>query len=133
MAPPRQTARSQGLQAFPNPMSARSCTGSFKSCAPGGKGIHAMNDDFLHQIRKDPPPHYLARLKARLVLQDEKSPNPLRRTWLRNAFLLTLLGASGLAAALILTNIYHQASTSPASPAQALQVPETTTLAPVAS
>jgi hypothetical protein len=28
-----------------------------------------MNDNFLHQIRKDPPPEFLARLKSRLDLQ----------------------------------------------------------------
>jgi phosphate transport system substrate-binding protein len=72
-----------------------------------------MNDDFLHRIRTDPPPHFLARLKSRLDLQHEKSIGPSRRQWLRNAFLLTLLGASGLAAALILTNIYRQENTSP--------------------
>jgi phosphate transport system substrate-binding protein len=84
-----------------------------------------MNDEFLHRIRIDPPPRFIAGLKARLDLQDEKSLKPLRRKWLRNAFLLTLLGASGLAAALILTNIYRQESSDPLPPAaQVLQAPE---------
>jgi phosphate transport system substrate-binding protein len=85
-----------------------------------------MKDEFLHRIRKDPPPQFLARLKARLDLEDKKSLKPSRRAWFRNAFLMTLLGASGLAAALILTNIYRQENTSPAPPAQVLQVPEPT-------
>jgi phosphate transport system substrate-binding protein len=105
-------------------MSAHSCTASFEPCGPGGKGIHVMNDDFLHRIRTDPPPRFIARLKARLDLQDEKSLKPVRQTWLRNAFLLTLLVASGLAAALIVTKLYRQESASPTpSAAQAFQAP----------
>jgi phosphate transport system substrate-binding protein len=83
-----------------------------------------MNDEFLHRIRTDPPPRFIARLKARLDLKDEKSLKPVRQTWLRNAFLLTLLGASGLAAALIVTMLYRQESARPTPPAaQALQAP----------
>jgi phosphate transport system substrate-binding protein len=93
-----------------------------------------MNDDFLHRIRIDPPPRFIARLKARLDLKDKESLKPLRRTWLRNAILLTLVGASGLAAALIVTKIYRQESTSPTpSAAQVFQAPEPgNTLAPLA-
>lgn len=83
-----------------------------------------MNDDFLHRIRIDPPPRFVATLKARLDRLHQKSPRSAERMRLRNAFLLTLLGASGLAAALIVTKIYRQENTSPA-PArdQALQSP----------
>ena len=83
-----------------------------------------MNDDFLHRLRIEPPPRFIASLKARLDRQDERSPKPFHRTWLRNAFLLTLLGASGLAAALILTKIYRQESAGSTPPvAQVLQAP----------
>src|SRR5271167_3772009 len=123
MEPSRRTARSQSSRDCPNRMSARSCTGWFKPCGRGGKG-DIMNDDFLHQIRIDPPQRFIARLKARLDLQDEKTLKPVRRAWLRNAFLLTLLGASGLAAALIVARIFRQESPSPTPPAaQVLQAP----------
>ena len=82
-----------------------------------------MNDDFLHRIRIDPPPRFVATLKARLD-RLEKSPRSPERMRLRNAILLTLLGASGLAAALIVTKIYRQENTSPApAMAQVLQSP----------
>jgi ABC-type phosphate transport system substrate-binding protein len=83
-----------------------------------------MSDDFLHRIRIDPPERFIATLKARLDRQQEKSQASPQRTWFRNAFLLTLLGASGLAAALILARIYHQESASSTPPvAQVLQAP----------
>ncbi len=84
-----------------------------------------MNDDFLHRIRIDPPPRFIATLKAKLDRQQERLPRSPERQWLRNAFLLTLLGASGLAAALIVTKLYRQESTSPTAPpvAQAIQAP----------
>ena len=33
-----------------------------------------MNDDFLHRLRKEPPPTFAARLKAKLELQNPKRP-----------------------------------------------------------
>ena len=32
-----------------------------------------MNDDFLHRIRAEPPPHFIASLKARLNQLDKES------------------------------------------------------------
>lgn len=56
-----------------------------------------MNDEFLHRIRKTPPPEFLSRLKARLDRQPT-TPAP-RRRWSFTRGLITglLLGATAFA------------------------------------
>jgi phosphate transport system substrate-binding protein len=57
-----------------------------------------MNDEFLHRIRKAPPPEFLAALKARL---DRQSPAPApRRRWAFTRGLITGLLLGGAAFAL---------------------------------
>lgn len=57
-----------------------------------------MNDEFLHRIRKTPPPEFLAELKARL---DRQSPAPAtRRRWSFTRGLITGLLLGGAAFAL---------------------------------
>jgi phosphate transport system substrate-binding protein len=57
-----------------------------------------MNDEFLHRIRKTPPPEFLAGLKARL---DRQSPPPVpRRRWSFTRGLITGLLLGGVAFAL---------------------------------
>lgn len=59
-----------------------------------------MNDDFLHRIRVDPPPSFLAALKAKL---DEQgiAPPATRRVSLRALAIVLFLGGTGLAIALM--------------------------------
>jgi len=59
-----------------------------------------MNDDFLHQIRVDPPAAFLAELKAKL---DGKAvaPQAIGRFSLRTLAILILLGGTGAAMALM--------------------------------
>lgn len=56
-----------------------------------------MNDDFLHRLRKDPPPEFTARLREQLRLQP--APSPRRRTpsLLRNFVTVLLLGGAAFA------------------------------------
>ncbi len=58
-----------------------------------------MNDDFLHQIRVDPPAGFLAELKAKLDLKG--SAPAARRVSLRTLALLMFLGGTGAAMALM--------------------------------
>jgi phosphate transport system substrate-binding protein len=61
-----------------------------------------MNDDFLHKIRVEPPARFIAALKARLDRQnDPRTPN---RRWLRNSIAAAVIGAAGLAAAVMVVN-----------------------------
>lgn len=56
-----------------------------------------MNDDFLHRIRKAPPPEFLARLKERLDRQPVPPP-PLRRwSFVRGLLIGSLLGSAAFA------------------------------------
>lgn len=57
-----------------------------------------MNDDFLHQLRKDPPPAFAARLKSQL--QRQESGSERRLSTVRGVLLGLFLGASVVAATL---------------------------------
>src|SRR6185437_11778831 len=56
-----------------------------------------MNDDFLHRLRKDPPPGFAARLRAQLRLQLTPSPRPRAPSLLRNLVTVLLLGGTAFA------------------------------------
>lgn len=61
-----------------------------------------MNDEFLYRLRKDPPPEFAARLKARLDLQ----PRPwfaTRSSLLRSVIVALLVGGSVLAVTWLMT------------------------------
>lgn len=59
-----------------------------------------MNDEFLYRLRKDPPPRFAARLKARLDLRASPSL-PASRSFLNRALVAAfLIGGSALAIAL---------------------------------
>ncbi len=56
-----------------------------------------MNDDFLHRIRKAPPPEFLAKLKHRLDRQPVPPPPPPRWSFLRGLVVGSLLGGTAFA------------------------------------
>ncbi|MBS0420130.1 MAG: substrate-binding domain-containing protein [Proteobacteria bacterium] len=80
-----------------------------------------MNDDFLHRIRVEPPPDFLARLKSRLDLQPPP-PKPASRLG-RFRMLATLLLVSGSVFAITLMILNRGEPDSPmtAEPEHALQ------------
>jgi phosphate transport system substrate-binding protein len=86
-----------------------------------------MNDKFLHNIRKDPPQEFLARLKSRLDLQPPPTtPSPKGSTF-RKVLLGLLLTGSAFAITLMLLNRGEPvapATVSKSEPAQA-KAPET--------
>lgn len=62
-----------------------------------------MNDDFLHQLRVDPPASFLAELKAKLDGQ-AIAPRAIRRVSLRTLAILVFLGGTGVAMALMVSS-----------------------------
>jgi ABC-type phosphate transport system substrate-binding protein len=82
-----------------------------------------MNDDFLHRIRVDPPPRFIATLKARLVrLEQGMQPRPV---WRRGFFLGSLIAATALASGLFLARRMYDVSSSavPSSPSPSVSSP----------
>jgi phosphate transport system substrate-binding protein len=69
-----------------------------------------MNDEFLHRIRIEPPPRFVAALKARLDRQPDVHQK--WRTWIRNLAMSALVGGTGLAAAVIVMTALRHATTS---------------------
>jgi len=63
-----------------------------------------MNDDFLHRIRTEPPPDFLARLKARLDLQPPPAPAAPVGSTLKKVLLGLLLSGCVFAVTLMLLN-----------------------------
>jgi phosphate transport system substrate-binding protein len=59
-----------------------------------------MNDDFLHRLRTEPSPKFLAALKASLDRQAIRQ-NKARRTVFRTAILAALIGGSAVAVAFV--------------------------------
>src|SRR5438477_12856539 len=70
-------------------MSEPSCIASYRRCEADGERSAAMNDEFLHRIRVEPPAEFLARLKSRLDLQPP--PTPARQHSTLGRILLGLL------------------------------------------
>jgi phosphate transport system substrate-binding protein len=68
-----------------------------------------MNDDFLQKIRIEPPPRFIAALKARLDRQS--GLRRTNRTWFRHSLMAAVIGASGLAAAVMVVNSIHAPTT----------------------
>jgi predicted nucleic acid-binding protein len=58
-----------------------------------------MNDDFLHALRRDPPPEFARELKRRLRRQPERSP---RSSFVRTLIAMFLIGGVAMAAAVLL-------------------------------
>src|SRR3569833_225683 len=84
-------------------MSEPSCIASCRRCEVDGDWSAAMNDNFLHDIRKDPPPEFLARLKSRLDLQPLTHAAPAGSTF-RRVLLGLLLTGSVFAITLMVLN-----------------------------
>jgi phosphate transport system substrate-binding protein len=65
-----------------------------------------MNDDFLHRIRAEPPPHFIASLKARLNRLEKESltRRPVRR---RGFFLGSMIAGAALATGLFVTRTMY--------------------------
>lgn len=61
-----------------------------------------MNDEFLQKIRIEPPPRFIAALKARLDRQSDLRRT--QRTWFRHSLMAAVIGASGLAVAVMVVN-----------------------------
>ena len=61
-----------------------------------------MNDEFLHALRRDPPPELVRELKRRL--QSIPARQSLRLSWVRAIFALLAIGGVPIAAALLLAN-----------------------------
>jgi ABC-type phosphate transport system substrate-binding protein len=61
-----------------------------------------MNDEFLHQIRIEPPRRFIAALKARL---DRTDLRRTKRMWFRHSFIAAAIGISGLAVAIMVVNL----------------------------
>jgi ABC-type phosphate transport system substrate-binding protein len=82
-----------------------------------------MNDDFLHRIRVDPPPRFIASLKARLAqVEHGMQPRPM---WRRGLFLGSLIAATALASGLFLARRMYDVSSSavPSSPSPSVSSP----------
>ena len=82
-----------------------------------------MNDDFLQRIRVDPPPRFIASLKARLAqLEHGTQPRPV---WRRGLFLGSLIAATALASGLFLARRMYDVSPSaaPSSPSPGASSP----------
>src|ERR1700678_3336865 len=82
-----------------------------------------MNDDFLQRIRVDPPPRFIASLKARLAqLERGMQPRPM---WRRGLFLGSLIAATALASGLFLARRMYDVSSSavPSSPSPNVSSP----------
>jgi phosphate transport system substrate-binding protein len=62
-----------------------------------------MNDDFLHRIRAEPPPQFLASLKSRLDRQEAVAARESGLRWFRAATLIALVGGAALTLALTVT------------------------------
>jgi phosphate transport system substrate-binding protein len=73
-----------------------------------------MNDDFLHQIRIDPPPRFIQALKARMDREAANAHHAAYRQRHRKIGLLALLGLGGLAAAFMA--IHSQAPSTSLTP-----------------
>src|ERR1700677_475316 len=79
-----------------------------------------MNDDFLQRIRVDPPPHFIASLKARLAqLEHGMQPRPV---WRRGLFLGSLIAATALASGLFLARRMYDVSSSAVPPSHSPSV-----------
>jgi phosphate transport system substrate-binding protein len=65
-----------------------------------------MNDDFLHRIRAEPPPHFIASLKTRLNRLEKESltRQPVRR---RGFFLGSMIAGAALATGLFVTRTMY--------------------------
>src|SRR6187402_3426561 len=74
-------------------MSELSCIASCKRCEVDGDWSAIMNDDFLHRIRVEPPPKFLARLKSRLDLQPPPTTRARARPFLRALAIALFAGA----------------------------------------
>jgi phosphate transport system substrate-binding protein len=83
-----------------------------------------MNDDFLHRIRVDPPPRFIASLKARLAQLESETPRR-RPIWWRGLFLGSLIAATALATGLFLARRMYDVSSSavPSSPSPSVSSP----------
>src|SRR3569832_1947465 len=84
-------------------MSEPSCIASCRRCEADGDRSAAMNDEFLHQIRVEPPPDFLERLKARLDLQPPPT-TPRQHSTLGRVILGLLLTGSVFAITLFILN-----------------------------
>src|SRR5437868_632701 len=73
-------------------MSEPFCIASYRRCEVDGNRSAAMNDDFLHRIRTEPPPDFLARLKSRLDLQPPPTTTRKHSTLIRLITGLLLTG-----------------------------------------
>src|SRR5437868_14769717 len=82
-------------------MSEPFCTASCRPFAGDGDWSKAMNDDFLHRIRVEPPPRFMASLKARLDTQLTPATPAPRRSMLRVLVLGLLFGGSVFAISLL--------------------------------
>jgi phosphate transport system substrate-binding protein len=60
-----------------------------------------MNDEFLHALRRDPPPEFARELKRRLQRQPARSP---RSPFVRTLIAMFLIGGVAMAAAMLLRN-----------------------------
>ena len=70
-----------------------------------------MNDDFLHRIRVEPPPKFLARLKSRLDLQPPPTTPPKRASTLLRTLTITLF--AGVVFAMTLRVLNHKEPQTP--------------------
>src|SRR6185437_7642541 len=83
-------------------MSGPSFTASSGRCEHSGSDmrVSAMNDEFLHRVRKAPAPDFLKELKSRLDRQPPlgRMPSPRRRwTFTRGLLAGLLLGGAAFA------------------------------------
>jgi phosphate transport system substrate-binding protein len=85
-------------------MSEPFCIALCRHCEVDGDWSAAMNDDFLHRIRVEPPPGFLARLKSRLDLQPPPTSPASRFSRLRNLAVTLLLSGSVFAITLLILN-----------------------------
>jgi len=97
-----------------------------------------MNDHFLHRIRTEPPPEFLARLKSRLDLQPPPTPAASGGSALKKVLLGLLLSGCVFAMTLILLNRHEPEAPTPmaASKQQTAEVvthPPKTEIAPEAT
>lgn len=80
-------------------MSARSCTGRWQRCAPGGENL-VMNEELLNAYRKEPRPEFADRLRERINRSE-----PVREHRPDTAFLArwkpVLAGATAIAVAVV--------------------------------
>jgi phosphate transport system substrate-binding protein len=65
-----------------------------------------MNDDFLHRIRAEPPPHFIASLKARLNRLEKESVTR-RPVWRRGFFIGSMIAGAALATGLFVARTVY--------------------------